>query len=381
MNSFDNYIEHQKELFNPIDEFPLSCKRSLDIYSGGKNNVSNYLSTSAVNNHSSILFQNRTTTNKKYSKFLYSANPTEISDFSTKYLELDIQLSSLKKKLADIKEQRKQSEMKVNLMKLRINKLQNEEKISIRDLENTKKSIKKIQNNRKKAEKNNINKAFSKKNHKSHNLFKNKALTFINDNKNGSFINNSNLFEKKTKIGEHNSFHVKGKTKNLNNNFKNYYTPKPKSFVNKNGQNNSNTNSSNENYGVYSLRNNSINLDKININNNFSKNNIINKNRVIQNIDSNVIKKINNKTDLKTQIKQNLIKRLKKDEEERKKIQEEIRKIEKEQYNLWMNFNENMNSGNTTFNTNINSIKKINKKKDLNNNEEEDENIVNYNFI
>ena len=383
MNSFDNYIELQKEKFNQLEEFPLSCKRSLEIYSDKNNNKSNYFSSSAINNQSSILFPNRSSTNKKHSKLLYSGNPNEISNISKKNLELDIQLTSLKKKLSSMKEQRKQSEMEVNLMKLRISKLQNEEKTSIKELENIKKSIQKIQYNRKKAEKNNINKTFSKKNHKTHNYIKNKTLSFISDNKNGSFINNSNLLEKKSKIGEHNSFYISmKKNKKINDNIQNNFTPKPKCFINKKGKNNSNINESNDNYGAYSFRNISINLDNINISNNNSKKNNINKNRVIQNSNSNINKKEYNKIDLKTQIKQNLINKLKKDEEERRKIQEEIRQIEKQQYDLWMNFSENMNSGNTTSNTNININNQINLKKDLYNNEEEqDDNIVNYNRL
>ena len=43
-----------------------------------------------------------------------------------------------------------------------------------------------------------------------------------------------------------------------------------------------------------------------------------------------------------------------------------------------MNFSENMNSGNTTFNSNINSHYK---ESELYNKDEDDENIVNYNFI
>jgi hypothetical protein len=267
--------------------------------------------------------------------------------------------------------------MKVNLMKLRINKLQDEEKKSQKELEDIKKSIQKIKNNRKKIENN--NKTFSKKGNKKHNFIKNKTLSFINDkDKNSSYINNSNYNDKYNPIVYHNSFHISmKKNKNINNNFHNNFTPKPKYLSNKKGLNNSinRSNISNDNYGAYSFRNTSIKLDKLNINSNNSKNNsVINKNRVIPN-PSNVNK---SKIDLKTQIKQNLENKLKQDEEERKKIQEEIRKIEKHQYDLWMNFSENMNSGNTTFNSNINSHFR---ESELYNKDEDDENIVNYNFI
>ena len=375
MNSFDNYLDNQKEKFNLIDNYPFNYKKSLEFYSE-RNNTSNFLSTSGINNQSSILFPNKSTTNK-HNKNLYSGNPAEIFDISKKNLEYDIQLTALKKKLSTIKEQRKKSEMKVNLMKLRINKLQDEEKKSQKELEDIKKSIQKIKNNRKKIENN--NKTFSKKGNKKHNFIKNKTLSFINDkDKNSSYINNSNYNDKYNHIVYHNSFHISmKKNKNINNNFHNNFTPKPKYLSNKKGLNNSinRSNISNDNYGAYSFRNTSIKLDKLNINSNNSKNNsVINKNRVIPN-PSNVNK---SKIDLKTQIKQNLENKLKQDEEERKKIQEEIRKIEKHQYDLWMNFSENMNSGNTTFNSNINSHFR---ESELYNKDEDDENIVNYNFI
>ena len=82
----------------------------------------------------------------------------------------------------------------------------------------------------------------------------------------------------------------------------------------------------------------------------------MNKSQITQKFNSNFVKKQYHKIELKTQIKQNLMNKLKKDEEEKKRIQEEIRKIEKEQHDLWMNFSENMNSRNTTSNTNINIL-------------------------
>ena len=81
------------------------------------------MSALLLNNQSNITFPNKTTINKHY-KFLYSGIPTEISNISKKNLEYDIQLTALKKKLSTIKSQRKKAETKFNLMKLRINKLQ-----------------------------------------------------------------------------------------------------------------------------------------------------------------------------------------------------------------------------------------------------------------
>ena len=65
-------------------------------------------------------------------------------------LEYDIYLSSLKKQLAIIKEERKLSEINVTNLKRKIFELQKEEQKSIKQLENTKKYIKKIIDNRKK---------------------------------------------------------------------------------------------------------------------------------------------------------------------------------------------------------------------------------------
>ena len=184
MNSFDNYLDQQKGKYHRLENYPFNYKKNLEFYSE-KNNTSNFLSTSALNNQSSILFQNKSTTNK-HNKYLHSGDLPESPDISKKNLEYDIQLTALKKKLSTIKEQRKKAETKVNLMKLRINKLQNEEKKSKKELDNIKNSIQKIKNNRKKIEANNNNKTFSKKSNKTHNFIKNKTLSFINDKNNNS---------------------------------------------------------------------------------------------------------------------------------------------------------------------------------------------------
>ena len=391
MNSFDKYIDNHKKDYSQIEDFPLTLKRTLDLYSD-RNNKSNFISSSSINNQSSILFLNRSSTNKNHTKFLYNSNILDNPDLSKKNLEYDIQIAALKKKLSSLKEQRKQSEMKVNLMKLRIKQLQKEEKESIKELENTKKSIQKIKNNRKKAEKKDIYKTFSKKNKKKHNLIKIKTLSFVNNKNSDNIINNSYFKDNGNKIISHNSFHISMKK---NHNFKNNFTPKANYFSNKRILNNSTnrSNISNDNYGLYSIRNTSINLDKINISyNNVNNVNNVNKNKVISNLVSNNnnnnnknINNKNNKIGLKNQIKKDLVDKLKKDEEERKKIQEEIRKIEKEQYNLWINFNDNMNNGNLISDNYINNNLKININKDLNENNkdiiEDQDNILNYNFI
>ena len=182
----------------------------------------------------------------------------------------------------------------------------------------------------------------------------------------------------------HKSFQISMKKSNNFGNIlqNNNFTPKSKLFNDKivvNSSNNKNNTPFNDNFGTYSFRNTSINLDKININNN-SKNNII-INKVYKNYNSNININKNN-IDLKSQIKQNLMNKLREDEKERKRIQEEIRQIEKEQYYLWMNFNENMNSNNKP-DSNIAKKKNILKKNlinDINYKNEDDDNLVNYNY-
>lgn len=386
MNSFDNYIGYTKGGIIQIDDYPLSCKRSLEINSA-RNYNSNNLSTSSIQNQSSILFPNKSTTNKKHNNYLYNGNPIECIDISKKNLEYDIQLTALKKKLSVIKEQRKESESKVHLMKLKINKLQNEEKASIRELENIKKRIQKIKNNRKKNEINYLKKSQNTKNYNKTNSFiSNKTHSFIKDKYKTNDLSSSN-FKGKVKnnnLMQHKSFQISmRKSKNFSNLMQNNCTPKSKLFINKkalNSSNNRSNTSSNENYGTYSFRNTSINLDKLNINNNNVKNNNL-LNKINKNSNTNINKNINNKNDLKSQIKQNLVNKLIEDEKERKRIQEEIRQIEKEQYDLWMNFSENMNSGNTTSNTKNNNNYKKNIITDLYYKDEDDDNLVNYNYI
>ncbi len=374
MNSFDNYIGLNREgsLLHINDECPLYYKKSLEINTARTNNSNNLSTSSIIHNKSSILLPNK--------------SQREPLDISKKNLEYDIQITALKKKLAMIKEQRKNSENKIHLMKLRINQLQNEEKASIKDLENIKKSIQNIKNNRKKNEykKNYVKKVINTNN----NI--NKSYNSYNRN-----INNSNIKErvknKNSNLLGHQSFHISMKK---NNNFSiftnNNYTPKSKIFINKkalNTSNNKTNTSSNDNFGTYSFRNISINLDKINING--SKNSLI-MNKGNRNSNTNININNKNEKDLKSQIKQNLVNKLREDEKERKRIQEEIRRLEKQQYNLWMNFNENMNENNNIGNTSDNKtsikrkIKKTLKKnftydcyyKDK---DEEDDNLVNYN--
>jgi hypothetical protein len=283
-------------------------------------------------------------------------------------------------------------------MKIKIKNLLIKEKESLIELENTKKSIQKILNNRKKNEqklKNTNNIKYSKI-----------------SNHNSSRINQLNYLDK-SRLENHKSFHISMKKNkflnkvqsnfgiaNININRKKYYISSKK--LNKSTNDKSIFNKSNDIscdsnngyiYGINSLRNISINLGKLNMNNNktnYDINNIdesktdndeVNNKKSMSNIFGNIInKKVSNKKDLKSQIKINLEKKLKEHEEQRNRIQEEIKKIEDEQYNLWMNFNEKFKNEGVDFNNNQNSNRKIIIKSDLYN-IDDDDNILNYNFI
>ena len=95
-------------------------------------------------------------------------------------------------------------------------------------------------------------------------------------------------------------------------------------------------------------------------------------------------KKINNnKSDLRTQMKKNIIKKLEEDELKKRKIEEEIKQIEKEQYDLWFNFSLNINTRSTESNTNNTNDKKMKlyENKEFDEEYEDSDNIVNYNYF
>jgi hypothetical protein len=376
MNSFDNYIDQEKQrLISLNEDFPSITKRRIQLHSA-RNNISSNTSKSKIK------------------------NPLDILDISKTNLEFDIQIAALKKKLLTIKEQRTETEKNVNSMKLKIRKLLNEEKESIRELENVKKSILKIQKNRIKNQKrmdlsvnskntikkknnndNTIDSSFMEKdtikNHKFHNISM-KKTKFLNKIKSNFDKINTNILKPKHLI----------KSKRLNRSINN------KSAINISKSNDiSKDLSDGYIYGINTVRNTSINLGKIILNNNKSNSNINNGNdskndngvtnnnkKILNKYGNNMKKKIKNKKDLKCQIKMNLEIKLKEHENQRKKIQEELKKLEKQQYDLWMNFNDNMNSVDTTFNTNINSKQKMQIKSEIYNINDFD-NILNYNFI
>ena len=375
MNSFDNYIDlTTSRLISISEDCPSNNKRNIPLNSL-RNNSSNIFSKSII---------------KK---------PSELLDISKTSIEFDIQLSSLKKKLLSVKEQKKESENKVNLIKLRIKKLLIKEKESLIELENIKKTIQKILNNRKKYEQK------LKKTNKT-------KYSKIAKN-NSSNINNLNFLDK-NRLENHKSFLISMKKNkflnkiqsnfsivNININRKKNYISSKRLNKSTNDKNKSTFNKINDIscdsnngyiYGINSIRNASINLGKLDLNNNKSNydiNNIdeskidndeINNKKDMNNILGNFInKKIKNRKELKSQIKINLENKLKEHEEQRNRIQEEIKKIEDEQYNLWMNFNEKFKNEDTNFTNNLSSNRKIIIKSDLYN-IDDDDNILNYNF-
>ena len=382
-----SYYTNRNKLITQLEnDYSFNIKRNLELYSS-RNYSLNNLSSSGIYNQSNFL-PNLSTINKT-DNYLYNEDPTDIYDFSKISLEYDIQISALKKKLSNIKEERKESQKKVNLMKIRINKLLNEEKESMKELEDIKKSITKIKANREKH-----NKILAKNKYSYIPHSKNSTI-----HKNINRINNSSSIIK-NKLGNFNSFNVSlRKNKKVNNIQKIGIIAdfmKDKYF---NKSLNKRNNKLKIKNGNFSLRSTPPYLDKLTLNNNSERDlvnniskdnddrvNISSKNTEIENFTQNNNNSTNeisikNKKKLKNQIKQNLINKLKEHEKEKKKIEDEIKKIEKEQYNLWINFTENMNSRNTTSNSNNNKSNnnKI-KKLGLFNENEDDDNIVNYNY-
>ena len=345
MNSNKNKIKNNNKILLPnIENNNNSLTRGPDLSTGN-------LCTS---DYSTIFTNSNIYNNTKYSNMDFY--PTPISEIkNTAYntiddynkdmfyltkinFEHDIYLSSLKKQLAIIKEERKLSEMNVTNLKRKIIELQKEEQKSLKQLENTKKYIKKIIDNRKKHNYNNINNNKTKKNFdikitKINNIFKtnrspiNKVNTRTNYSCNTWFSPN----KKKRLIKNHNltfTNDFKGKENNRNNNIINNSLNINSIF--KGVLNNKNNN--NRNVIHVNLRNNNI-YNKKKIRNKIIRNN--------NNINNNIFTHIKNiKSDTKL-IKENLIKTLKKDEEEKLKIQKQIEEIEKEQNSLFSNFNEN----------------------------------------
>ena len=226
-------------------------------------------------------------------------------------LECDINISSLKKKLNEMRQNRKKVELKVINLRKKINELQNKEKKSLKQLEYTKNYINKI----KKKSKNNLNKNYGIIITKINNIYQN--------NKNpGSIklnINNSNNYKTWMPSKKKISFNHKPNLSHLA-----YYS---------------------------AIKNNSINISNNNLN---SKNNL-NKKQTIEKIgnykicSSPISSKIYIKKNITSvrktknyrKIKDNLIKHIKRDIDEKLRIEREIDKINKEQNKIYNNFYEN----------------------------------------
>lgn len=245
----------------------------------------------------------------------------DIFYLSKKKIEHDIQLSSLKKKLATIKEERKKSEISVKNKKKKIIELQKEEQKSLKQLEKTKRYIKKIIDNRKKHNNTKnfdikitkINNIFQTNKSPNHKLFSSGNLnclsnTWFPPTKKKSIIKNQTLTHGYCLSGIDNS-NIKGcstKSSKLKIDINQINTSKT---INYNNYTNYNT----ENRRIYNRKKIKMSNSKKNDNKNF-----------------------NNK-----RLKENLIRKLKKDEEEKIRIQKEIEEIEKEQNNMFNNFYEN----------------------------------------
>ena len=370
MISFDLYS--QERYLSSINDNQLSDKGSFRFFSSRDKNINNILSTSLIQNQSSIILNNSNgnINNKSHKSNIYQSNqisPIEYSTISTskKSLECDIKIAELKVKLKMLKEENKKNKNNINLTKLRINKLQNEEKESFRELEKTQQRILKIKTNRKNnfAQKNsskkrsNLNLSSIKNTINNNYNYTNKKLNFTNKriiNTECSSGNKSQILLKiknnLNNLEKHSSYRINLKHKK--NTF-NLLSPKMKYFITKNGINNS-----------YDM----IQTDDSNyINNGHNQ------------IKSTIFKKKmnNNKSNLRAQMKINLIKKLKEDELNKKKIEEELKQIEKEQYALCANFSLNLNSGITESNTKDTSDKRMKMYEEY----ENDDNIENYNYM
>ena len=134
MISFDLYS--QERYLNSLDDNPLSGKR---IFSSREKKPNNLLSSSIIQTQSGLILNNSNgnINNKSFNSYLYQQSPTIPSDnyfkelnSSKESLEYDIKITTLKQKLQMLKEENKITKNNINIIKLRINKLLNEEKIA-----------------------------------------------------------------------------------------------------------------------------------------------------------------------------------------------------------------------------------------------------------
>ena len=372
MITFDAFS--QEGYLKPFNENPLSSKRSFGIFSSRENYQNNLFSKSKIPPQNSFILNNSNgnINNKSLNSYMYQNSPiikdincNSYNDYITldTNLDYDIRIKQLRQKLRMIKEQNNMTKNNIKSIKIRINKLLSEEKASSRELENTKNRLLKIKTNRKKYFYKKINKNLINLNLSSIN---NKTMNNANKSSKKKIINNKNnksqiilkLKNNLNNMDNHNSFRINFNYKKFSDNKFGILSPKMKHFITKNGINNS--------------------YDMIQTDNN-KKENIEIKSSIFGK------KKINNyKSDLRTQIRERIIRKLEENEKEKKKIEEEIKKIEKEQYELWINFNQNFNSGSTESNTNTNNTYKnniINKNERYKEEFEEEKNIIKYNLL
>ena len=234
---------------------------------------------------------------------------------SKKNLECDMRISSLKKQLAILKKDRKKVELNVTNLKKKINELRDKEIKSSRQLEYTKKYINKIMKN----SNNNLNKNNGVIITKLNNLYQNNK----NPGNIESKINNSKNYKKLVQTKKRISSLSKPNLSHLV-----FYTDIKNDFIN------------------------DSNNKKIKSRRNIIKQKNIEKTEFISNLkdcSSPMTSKIyikKNITSTRTtknyqNIKDNLIKKIKKDMDEKLRIEREIEKINRKQDKLYNNFYEN----------------------------------------
>lgn len=254
-------------------------------------------------------------TNQRDNYYTINEYSEEDAYLSKINLEYDIHISSLKKKLSMLKNNRKKAELNIMNLKKNINELHDKEIKSSKQLEYTKKYINKIM----KSSKNNLNKNYGIIITKINNIYQND----INQGSIKLNINNSNNYKT---IG-----------------------PLQKSVA-------SMTNPNLSHLACFSaIKNNFINNNdnqKLKSKRNLIKNQMKDKTNYIDYI-KNCASPITNKIYIKKNItsirktknyqniKDNLIKRIKLDIDKKLKIEREIEKINREQNNLYNNFYEN----------------------------------------
>ena len=275
-------------------------------------------------------------------------NSGDIFYLSKINLEHDIYLSSLKKKLAIIKEERKKSEANVMNAKKKIIELQKEEQKSLSQLENTKKYITKIIENRKKY----TNKNFDIKITKINNIFQtnkgpnNRLYHSGNLNCKTWFAHKKNKPVIKPQLASHINCQSGLENNTINNSYLIYNKLKPSLNASKHNTIESIQKSNLSHKKIYSrkrikIKNKFINNLKddtyTNTNTNYSVNNNINEINNITSVNNYINQKNNNKI-----LRESLILRLKKNEIEKKKIEKQIKEIEMEENKLYNNFYGNL---------------------------------------